>query len=147
MDELNLSENYDLMKINTPIGLFLLLFFATQLISLAQAPPATGKMIARIWHGRTKTSIADEYYMYLKEAGLNKMKAIEGNLGLQVLRRTEGEVTHFTVISYWESLDVIHKFAGEDIEKTHHLPKDPLYLLELEPNVVHHEVVMNERRE
>ncbi len=53
-------------------------------------------------------------------------------------------MTEFIVISYWEGLDAIRRFAGDDIEKTHHLPKDAEYLLELEPTVKHHEVVLNE---
>jgi heme-degrading monooxygenase HmoA len=104
------------------------------------------RVIARIWHGRTLTSKADEYYAYLKEEGINKIEAIEGNLGAQVLRRTQDKTTEFTVISYWESRDAIKKFAGDDIEKTHFLTKDPQYLLELEPRVNHFEVVYDGRK-
>ena len=104
------------------------------------------KVIARMWHGRTLTSRADEYYAYLKEAGIDKIEAIAGNLGAQVFRRTDGKATEFTVISYWESQDAIRKFAGDDIEKTHFLPKDPQYLLELEPKVKHFEVLLDDRK-
>ena len=117
--------------------------------SVSPAKPSnlqSRKVIARIWHGRTLTSKADEYYAYLKEAGINKIEAIEGNLGAQVLRRTEDKTTDFTVISYWESREAIKKFAGDDIEKTHFLPKDPQYLLELEPKVNHYEVVYDGRK-
>ena len=111
----------------------------------ARASQQTGKtVIARIWHGRTKTSKADEYYEYLKEAGIKKIQGITGNLGVQVLRRTDKEITEFTVISYWDSMDAIRRFAGNDVEKTHNLPKDPEYLLELEPTVKHYDVVLNE---
>ena len=99
-----------------------------------------------MWHGRVLTSKADEYYVYLKEAGIDKIEAIEGNLGAQVLRRTDGKTTEFTVISYWQSRDAIKKFAGEDIEKTHFLPKDPQYLLELEPKVKHFDVLYDGRK-
>ncbi|SRR5579883_805043 len=102
--------------------------------------------IARIWHGRTPTAKADAYYRYLNEAGIQKILAIPGNLGAQVLRRTEGDVTEFTVISYWKSLDAIRKFAGTDIEKTHNLPRDPEFLLELEPRVKHFEVLLDDRK-
>lgn len=105
-----------------------------------------GSVVARVWHGRTPAAKADEYYEYLREAGVKKILGIEGNLGVQVFRRTEGDVTEFTVISYWESLDAIRRYAGDDIEKTRHLPRDPEYLLELEPTVKHHQVVLDERR-
>jgi heme-degrading monooxygenase HmoA len=119
--------------------------------SLSSAKPAAkapqpNKVIARMWHGTVLTSKADEYYVYLKDAGIDKVEAIQGNLGAQVLRRTDGKVTEFTVISYWESREAIKKFAGEDIEKTHFLPKDPQYLLELEPKVKHFEVLLDDRK-
>jgi heme-degrading monooxygenase HmoA len=123
---------------------------STRSLSPATAPTADArpakKAIARIWHGRVLTSRADEYYPYLKEAGIDKITAIEGNLGAQVMRRNNGKETEFIVISYWESREAIKKFAGEDIEKTHFLPKDPDYLLELEPNVRHFEVLLDERK-
>jgi heme-degrading monooxygenase HmoA len=108
--------------------------------------PQSKTVVARMWHGRTLTSKADEYYSYLKEAGIDKIEAIQGNLGAQVLRRTDGNTTEFTVISYWESRDAIKRFAGDDIEKTHFLPKDPQYLLELEPKVKHFDVLFDGRK-
>ncbi|HKB68080.1 MAG TPA: antibiotic biosynthesis monooxygenase [Pyrinomonadaceae bacterium] len=113
----------------------------------AETTPQANKVVARMWHGRTRTSRADEYYAYLKEAGINKIEAIEGNLGAQVWRMTNGETTEFTVVSYWVSREAIKKFAGDDIEKTHNLPKDPEYLLELEPKVKHFDVVYDGRKD
>ena len=107
---------------------------------------AESKTVARIWNGRTLTSKADEYYAYLKQAGIDRIEGIKGNLGAQVLRRADGNTTEFTVISYWESREAIKKFAGDDIEKTHFLPKDPQYLLELEPKVKHFDVLYDGRR-
>jgi heme-degrading monooxygenase HmoA len=125
-------------------------FAASYRSGLAEATvpplPQGKKVVARIWHGRVLTSKADEYYAYLKEAGIDKIEAIEGNLGAQVLRRTNGKTTEFTVISYWESREAIKKFAGEDIEKTHFLPKDPQYLLELEPKVKHFDLLYDGRK-
>src|SRR5437660_2556860 len=34
--------------------------------------PQPRKVIARMWHGRVLTTKADEYYAYLKEAGIDK---------------------------------------------------------------------------
>jgi heme-degrading monooxygenase HmoA len=108
--------------------------------------PQPKNAVARMWHGRTKTSIADEYYSYLKQEGIDKIEKIPGNLGAQILRRTDGATTEFTVISYWETREAIKAFAGEDIEKTHFLPKDPQYLLELEPKVKHFDVLYDGRK-
>ncbi len=64
-----------------------------------ETTPQSKTVVARMWHGRTLTSKADEYYTYLKQAGIDKIEAIKGNLGAQVLRRTDGDTTEFTVIS------------------------------------------------
>jgi heme-degrading monooxygenase HmoA len=108
--------------------------------------PQKRTIVARIWHGRTLTTKADEYYDYLKEAGIKKIEAIEGNLGAQVLRRAQGENTEFVVITYWESRDAIKKFAGNDIEKANSLPRDREFLLEIEPTVRHFDVLLDDRK-
>ena len=102
------------------------------------------RAVARIWEGRTRESIAEEYARYLHEEGVKKLRATKGNLGVQVLRRIEGGIAHFTTISYWGSRDEIRAYAGDDIEKTHHLPKDAAYLLELPPHVKHFDIVFDE---
>jgi heme-degrading monooxygenase HmoA len=101
-------------------------------------------MIARIWQGRTRAELAEAYAAYLYEHGVKKLRATPGNLGVQVLRRTTNGVAEFTTISYWSSRDEIRAYAGDDIEKTHHLPKDPEYLLELPPYVKHMDVLVDE---
>jgi heme-degrading monooxygenase HmoA len=101
--------------------------------------------VARIWEGRTRASIAEEYAAYLYEHGVKKLRATKGNLGVQVFRRTREGVTEWMTISYWSSRDEIRAYAGEDIEKPHHLDKDPEYLLELPTHVKHFDIVIDER--
>ena len=48
----------------------------------------------------------------------------------------------FVFISLWESYDAIHRFAGEDIDKAVYYPRDTDFLVELEPNVTHFEVLV-----
>ncbi|MBZ0290733.1 MAG: antibiotic biosynthesis monooxygenase [Anaerolineae bacterium] len=98
-------------------------------------------MIARIWHGMTRASDADSYMEYLNHTGLPDYRATPGNLGVTVLRRIEGDVAHFTLISYWDSLDTIRAFAGDTIEVARYYPEDDAFLLEKEPTVTHHEVL------
>jgi heme-degrading monooxygenase HmoA len=76
---------------------------------------------------------------------VKKLRATPGNRGVQVLRRIHDGIAEFTTISYWGSHDEIRAYAGDDIEKTHHLPKDREYLLELPPCVKHEEVLVDER--
>jgi heme-degrading monooxygenase HmoA len=112
---------------------------ATQQAVTRRAAEPAGT-VARIWHGRTTDARAAEYYEYLMREGVSRLEKIPHNQGVDVLTRSRNGETEFTVISYWRSLDDIKAYAGNDIEKTHNLPRDAEMLLELEPNVRHFEV-------
>ena len=98
-------------------------------------------MIVRMWHGRVPTSKADAYRAFTNGRAIPDYRSVPGNLSVHVLERREGEVTHFITLTFWESLDAIRAFAGEDVEKAKYYPEDDGFLLEFEPRVVHYEVV------
>ncbi len=98
-------------------------------------------MIARSWHGRVPTSKAEAYHEYLLRTGLADYEATPGNRGVQVLRRTEGETTHYVLITLWESYEAIRAFAGEDYRIARYYPEDDEYLVEREYFVTHYEVL------
>ena len=60
--------------------------------------------------------------------------------GLTFLRQIKGAEAHFNLIIYWENLEVIRNFAGDDFEKAKYYPEDEDFLLEFEEKVEHHEV-------
>jgi len=97
-------------------------------------------MIARMWHGRTKASDAEAYLEYLFKSGIPAYRATAGNRGAWVLRRIEGDVAHFTTLSFWESHEAIKAFAGADSTAARYFPEDKKYLLEFEPAVTHYEL-------
>ena len=101
-------------------------------------------MIPRIWKGVTLAAKADEYLDYLKATGLKEYRATDGNRGVWVLRRLQDDQAEFTLISLWESWESIRRFAGEEIERAVYYPEDQRYLLALDPNVVHYEVLVVE---
>ena len=70
-------------------------------------------MIARAWHGVTAAEHADVYLEYLNRTGVQDYQQTEGNRGVYVLRRLEGERADFLLISLWESYDAIRKFYQE----------------------------------
>lgn len=98
-------------------------------------------MIGRTWHGIVPASKADAYHDYLNKTGIPEYKATPGNRGVFVLRRVEGDIAHFLLLTLWESLKAIKAFAGEDYEKAKYYPEDEAFLLELEPFVTHYEVL------
>ncbi|MCT7374556.1 antibiotic biosynthesis monooxygenase family protein [Chelativorans salis] len=89
--------------------------------------------IARIWRGRTRRERADEYEAYSYEAGIKPL--IDNAIGVQVLREDKGEETEFVVISYWESIEAMSRFAGDDPTGIRHLERDPEFLIDLPQHV------------
>jgi heme-degrading monooxygenase HmoA len=100
-------------------------------------------MLARIWHGITPKSKADEYGEFLNRTGVTDYQATEGNRGVRVLRRIDGEQAHFLIITFWDSIEAIKRFAGGDFEKARYYPEDKDYLLEFEEKVTHYEVIFS----
>lgn len=98
-------------------------------------------MIARIWRGVTRAEQADSYYDYLERTGLKEYRETPGNRGVWVLRQVQDGKATFLLISLWDSLDAIRRFAGDDITTSVYYPEDHEFLLELEPKVAHYDVL------
>ncbi len=97
-------------------------------------------MIARIWHGKTAASHLEAYSDLLTRLAVPDYRSTEGFRGLTFLRRVEGDEAHFDLITYWEDINAIRNFAGEDLEKAKYYPEDKEFLLEFEEKVRHYEV-------
>jgi heme-degrading monooxygenase HmoA len=97
-------------------------------------------MIARIWHGKTSVENFDRYTEFLKEVAIPDYKKTKGFCGFSFLRKIKNKEGHFNLITYWQDLEVIKNFAGEDFEKAKYYPEDHDFLLEFEESVEHHEV-------
>ena len=101
-------------------------------------------MICRIWHGRTSRANADVYASFLVERAIPDYRSVNGNIDVAILRRDEGEVTHFLTVTHWQSEDAIRAFAGDDLLKARYYPEDAAFLLEFEPAVQHYVVVASQ---
>ncbi len=97
-------------------------------------------MIARIWRGATAADRAQDYLEYLRKTGIADYRATPGNHGVEVLMRTEGDRTQFTLITYWDSIEAVKAFAGDRPEVARFYPEDDDYLIDRELTVEHHEV-------
>jgi heme-degrading monooxygenase HmoA len=100
----------------------------------SQHPP----MICRMWHGRTLRSRADAYASFLVARAIPDYRSVDGNIDVAILRRDEGDVTHFLTVTHWRSEDAIRAFAGDDLLKAKYYPEDADFLLEFEPAVQHY---------
>ncbi len=98
-------------------------------------------MITRLWHGKVPTAKAKAYREFLNARAIPDYQSVEGNAGVYILERPEGDVTHFMTLSLWESMEVIQGFAGEYVNTAKYYEEDKDFLLEFEPTVLHYEVV------
>ena len=98
-------------------------------------------MIARRWHGRVPSDKAQEYLQLMKDVGLADYSSTPGNRGAWCLHRRDGDVVHLEMFTLWDDMDAVRRFAGDELTKAKSSDFDPDFLLELEPEVTHFEVV------
>jgi heme-degrading monooxygenase HmoA len=95
-------------------------------------------MIARLWRGKAKDPASgDAYHRHVTRSVIPELKKIPGHQGAQVLRRNE----EFLVITFWESMDAIRRFAGDDPERAVVGPEARAVLREHDELVSHYEVM------
>ena len=58
-----------------------------------------------------------------------------------MLRRLEGDRAEFLMLTFWESMDAIRAFAGEEEETAVFYPEDDRFLVERDLTASHWEVI------
>ncbi len=99
-------------------------------------------MISRIWHGWTVPANADAYEALLKSeifTGIQN-RNISGYRGIHLLRRDVGDEVEFITIMWFDSLDAVRVFAGEDYEAAVVLPKARALLAHFDARSQHYTV-------
>lgn len=97
-------------------------------------------MIARVWHGVVSTEKADAYLRLMQEVALPEYTGTQGNRGAWCLRRDEPVVSHFEMLTFWDDIASIKRFAGENYEKAKYYDFDDTYLVEKEEGVRHSDI-------
>ena len=97
--------------------------------------------ISRHWRGIAKPEEADNYIHHLRNDTFPKLAAIEGFIKASILRRSIAEGTEFLIITTWQSVEAIRKFAGESAS-TAVVPRSvQLMMVEYDREVAHYEIV------
>ncbi len=99
-------------------------------------------MISRIWHGYTTREKADEYEALLKDeifTGIQE-RHIPGFQEIQLVRRNLEEEVEFVTVMWFDTLDAVRLFAGEDYALSVVPPKARLLLKRLDERAQHYEV-------
>ena len=99
-------------------------------------------MTSRVWHGWTVPANADAYESLLKSeifVGIQN-RQISGYRGIQLFRRNFEDEVEFVTIMWFDSIDAIRDFAGEDYEVAVVPPKARKLLARFDQRSQHYEV-------
>ncbi len=99
-------------------------------------------MITRVWHGWTKPENADAYESLLKSEiflGIQN-RQIAGYRGIHLFRRNLDDEVEFITIMWFESIEAIRTFAGEDYEVAVVPPNARALLSRFDTRSQHYEV-------
>jgi len=99
-------------------------------------------MISRIWHGWTASANADAYEALLKSEiflGIQQ-RQIAGYRGIQLFRRRFNEEVEFVTVMWFDTLDAVRAFAGEDYEAAVVPPRARKLLSRFDARSQHYEV-------
>jgi heme-degrading monooxygenase HmoA len=98
-------------------------------------------MISRHWKGIAKSGQADTYITHLKTDTFPKLSQIDGFLSASILKRTVPQGTEFLIVTVWESMEAIRRFAGPNAEVSVVPEVVQAMMVEYDRNVCHFEVV------
>jgi heme-degrading monooxygenase HmoA len=98
-------------------------------------------MISRQWRGLAKAARAQDYIEHLESATFPKLAAISGFVSASILRRALPSGVEFLIVTQWESLESIKRFAGADPEVAVVPANVQEIMIEYDRTVRHFEVV------
>ncbi len=102
-------------------------------------------MITRIWHGWTTPENAAPYQALLLGKifpGIAKRGTKEYR-GISLLRRDAGKEVEFVTIMWFDSLEAVKTFAGEDYEAAVVLPQARKLLARFDVRSAHYDTVVS----
>ncbi|MBN1659538.1 MAG: antibiotic biosynthesis monooxygenase [Anaerolineae bacterium] len=99
-------------------------------------------MISRVWHGWTVPANADAYESLLRHEifrGIEE-RQIAGYRGIHLLRRDVGDEVEFVTMMWFDSIEAVRAFAGEDYEVAVVPPEARALLAHFDARSQHYEV-------
>jgi hypothetical protein len=102
-------------------------------------------MISRIWHGWTTRENARAYQSLLEAEILPGIadRQIKGYRGAHLLRREQEDRVEFVTILWFDSIEAVREFAGEDYEAGVVPPKARALLADFDDRSSHYQVLLN----
>ena len=100
-------------------------------------------MISRQWRGLAKAAHAQDYVEHLRTDTFPQLGKLPGFADATILRREVERGIEFLVVTQWQSLDAIRRFAGNDVESAVVLDEVQRMMIEYDRRVRHYEVVQS----
>lgn len=104
-------------------------------------------MICRVWRGWTTKGNASGYERIVRGEVISGIEArqISGFRHIDLMKRDLGEEVEFQTLMWFDSLDAIKAFVGEDYSVSHVPPAARAVLKRFDSHAAHYEVI--DRRE
>jgi heme-degrading monooxygenase HmoA len=100
-------------------------------------------VIVRAWRATATDDGADAYRAHFSRSVLPELQRIDGFQGAYLLRRDHDGSVELQVLTLWDSLDAIGRFAGADLEAAVVEPAARAALTTYDTTVTHHTVVVD----
>lgn len=98
-------------------------------------------LILRMWKGRTTPEKSRDYVEHVTGKVFPALQAIDGHRGAYLLRRSVDDEVEFVVLTLWESMDAVRKFAGPKPENAVVEPEARGALTDFDELVAHFDVI------
>ncbi|PZG19647.1 antibiotic biosynthesis monooxygenase family protein [Nonomuraea aridisoli] len=102
-------------------------------------------MILRIWSARATEAGAGDYHRYFETTLLPELRKLPGFRSGHLLARQDGDVVALTTHTFWDSEDAVRVFAGDDLTKAVVEPEARAFLLHMDTEVTHWNVLTETR--
>jgi heme-degrading monooxygenase HmoA len=101
--------------------------------------------VARSWSARATPEGADAYVAFFRGTLVPELARIPGHRGALVLRHDEGSAVAITVLTFWESMDAVKRFAGDAVDRAVVEPEAQAVLTSFDTTVTHLSVALDLR--
>lgn len=102
-------------------------------------------MIARVWSAQATSGQAPAYVEHLKQHVLPAVRAVDGYAGAMLFEREVSGAVEIVVITLWQSLESIRRFAGEDLERAVVGDEAAALLTEFDRRARHYDVAVRDK--
>jgi uncharacterized protein len=99
------------------------------------------RSILRMWKGRATVEKSGEYVDFVIKTIFPSLSAIKGHRGAYLLRRAVNGSIEFVVLTLWESMEAVRRFAGSKRDKAVVEPEARAVLSSFDESVTHFEAL------